>query len=121
MQLNLDINGVDFKPWLAENGLKYSFVERARTSVITIDGVDHRKVIRKRQIDVTLYDLPDEELIQVENAIAAQSPAMVNYTDKNGTEKTGVLCYVSDPETVAKSVVAGTTYWGEITFSIEER
>lgn len=121
MQLNLEINGVDFKPWLAENGLKYSSVERVSRSIVTIDGTDHRKSIKKRRIDVTLYDLPDSELIAAENAIAMQSPAMVNYTDKNGIEKTGVLCYISDPETVAKSVVADTTYWGETTFVIEER
>lgn len=121
MQINLEINGVDFKPWLAENGIKYSPIERIRTSVITLDGTEHRKTVIKRQLEITLYDLPDSELALVQEAIDRSLPAVVNYTEKNGENRVGVLCYVSDPEVTAQKVVAGITYWGQTTFTIEER
>ena len=121
MAFNLEINGVDFKPWLAENGVKFSAVERLRTSVITLDGIDHRKVVEKRQLDITLYDLPESEIALVQAAIDAERPALVNYTEKDGYDRTGVLCYITDPQTTAQYVRGGVTYFGATEFTIEER
>lgn len=119
MQIVLTINGVDFTPWLAENGLEYSSVERIRRSVITMDGTDHRSVKEKRQIDVTMYDLPDSELTLAERAIHLAFPAIVSFTDKDDTLRSNIACYVTDPKVTAQKVVGGITYWGSAKFTIE--
>lgn len=121
MRVVLTINEVDFTPWIAENGLKYSPVERTKRSVITLDGTEHRKTIEKRQIDVTLLDMPDEELIQVEAALSYANPALVDYTDKNGVLYTGVQFYTTNPLAETKKVIGNTTYWENISFSMEQK
>lgn len=121
MRVVLTINDVDFTKWIAENGIRYSSIERLERSVITLDGTKHKKVIEKNKLDITMFDIPDEELAEIEDALAHVNPAMVDFTDKRGILHTGVLFYTSAPEATAQQVIGNTTYFGNVTFSIEEK
>ena len=123
MRAQLVINGVDFADWLAEDGIQYSSVDRLRRSVVTLDGTEHRAMINKLKMDVTLMDLPGDELAKVEAAFSYPNPnpALVNYTDKSGISHTGAPFYSSGVTAGARRVIGNTTYWSGITFSLEER
>lgn len=121
MRVMLEINDVDFHDWLAEDGIKYSPIERVKRSVVCMNGKEFRKTIEKQKLDVTLLDMPDEELAKAEAALAKAYPARVNYMDKKGVEHTGVLFYPSGISANIKKVIGTITYWTNITFSLEEQ
>lgn len=121
MRVVLIINAVDFTPWIAENGIRYSSVNRLERSVITLDGTKHKKTIEKNKLDVTMFDIPDEELAQIEDALLCANPALVDYTDKRGILYTGVPFYTTPPDAMAERVIGNTTYFGNVTFSMEEK
>lgn len=121
MMVQLRVNGVDFTQWIAENGLTFSPVERIKRSVITMDGTDHRASINKQQLDIQFMDMPDSELGLVENALSLANPALVDYTDKSGIEHTGVPFYFTGVSAGAKRVIGKTTYWTDLSLSLEEK
>lgn len=121
MRVKLIINGVDFKDWLAENGIKYSPIERVKRSVVCMNGKEVRYTIEKQKLDITLLDLPDNELTLAENALTLLYPAIVTYSDKNGTDHIDVPCYPSGISANVEKVIGQMTYWNNILFSLEER
>lgn len=121
MRVVLSINDVDFTPWIAENGIRYSSINRLTRSVITLDGTKHQKSVEKNKLDIAMLDIPDEELAQIEEALLCANPALVDYTDKRGVLYTGVPFYTTAPEATAERVIGSTTYFGNVTFSMEEK
>ena len=121
MRVQLKINNVDFTQWLAEGGLNFSPIERVKRSVITMDGTDHRASISKQKLDLQFMDMPDSELTLLERALELANPALVDYTDKRGIEHTGVPFYFSGVTAGAKKVIGNTTYWTELSLSLEEK
>lgn len=129
MRPKLVINGVDFKDWIKEDGIKYSKVERVKRSVVTLAGTDYRKTIEKDKLDITLLDMPDSCIVNgeeiglqaVEAALAIAYPAIVTYKTKTGVERTGIAFYQSSINPTAHKVIGDTTYFTGISFSLEER
>jgi hypothetical protein len=129
MRPTLVINGVDFKDWIEEDGIKYSTVDRVKRSVVTLGGTDYRKTIEKDKLDITLLDMPDSLIVDgneiglqaVEAALNLARPAIVNYTTKKGVSRTGIAFYQSSISPTAHKVIGDTTYFTGISFTLEER
>lgn len=120
MRVMLTINGVDFTPWVEEDGITQDYVERQTRSVVTLDGTEHRKCIKKRSMNVTLLDLPDYALSAAEQALTT-TPGSVDYTDKRLGNRYGILFHISGESAGAKKVIGDTTYWSGISFTLEEK
>ena len=118
MQTVLTINGVDFAPWLIEDGLEYSEDYRQSRDVVTLDGNLYRSQITKITLDVELVEIRDSTLATLETALT--SPASVQYSTRDGTTVSRT-CYVSDISYTAKTVRGGNTYYSGVSFTLEER
>ena len=118
MQAKLIINGVNFAQWIKSDGMTQSDIRRNSKSLVTLDGVEHRTGIVKRAISVELVTMRDDTLSFLSAALT--SPAAVQYTDRDGYDRTSTF-YVSDPVSTAKMIRRGVTYWDGIGFTLEER
>lgn len=119
MQAKLKINGVDFTPWLKENGIQQTEIIRQGSGVVTIDGMLHQTQIIKRGMYVSLVELRDVTWYRLTQAMRAR-PATVEYIDDEKGERSAAF-YVSSPTATAKIVRGGVTYFSGGTFSLEER
>ena len=119
MQAKLKINGVDFSPWLKENGLQQTEIVRTGSSITTMDGMLHQTQIIKRGITVSLVELRDATWYRLMGALRTR-PATVEYIDDEKGERSAAF-YVVSPTATAKTVRCGITYFGGGTFSLEER
>lgn len=117
MEAKLTVNGVDFAPWLKENGLRQTEVLRKGRSVVTLDGTEHRAGIVKRHISASLVELRDETWCRLLAALQDR-PAQVRYLDDSAGETQG-LFHVSNPSASAKTVRGGHTYFSGGTFELE--
>lgn len=117
MLFNMTINGVDFTPYLRENGVNQYDISRIQKTVITMDGTLYRSDVKKRGIRVQLREVRDTILTDLFAALT--SPATVGYTDLElgDVEKT---FYVSGKSVNARTVKGGNTYWSGATFTLEE-
>lgn len=118
MEAKLIINGVDFVPYCAANGIQQSDIVRRSVSVTTLDGTLHQRQIIKRQLSVSLVELRHETLETLTAALT--SPAAVEYTDKSGADHSGTF-YVSGPAATEKTIRGGNTYWTGITLTLAEK
>ena len=59
MQAKLIINGVDFTPWILEEGMEQYELTRQERSVVGLDGIDYRSWVAKRGISVSLTRMKD--------------------------------------------------------------
>lgn len=117
MQPILTINGVDFIPYIKEDGIEYYPIYRRAIRVVTLDGKEHRASIEKQGINVELTAMKDETLTRLCAALA--SLVTVRYTDKTGTVHNSQF-YVSGPTVSGKIVRNGTVHWGKVSFTLEE-
>ena len=88
----LIINGADFTGLLARNGLVQKDIFRQSRTIVTLDGVEHRTQIQKRQLDVSLVKTRLERLLEL-TAVITQ-PSAVTYIDRRLGEVTGRACPV---------------------------
>ena len=122
MRTKIQINGVDFAPWVSPGGMTQSTIYRRAESRVTLDGIDHRSGYPKRAIELKLVTMRDDVLNTLMAALPQRVTATVsvNYTDLSGTERTAEF-YVSDLSASAKIIRQGVTYWEGFGFKLEER
>ncbi|MCI8527268.1 MAG: hypothetical protein HFF17_15460 [Oscillospiraceae bacterium] len=119
MRAKLIINGVDFSPWILEEGLEQYEITRQERSVVGLDGVDYRTAVVKRGMNVSLTRMKDETWYRLLGALRRR-PAEVEYVDDAlGSAKK--LFYVSAPTATTRLVRGNTTYFGGGSFTLEER
>ena len=117
MQIKLTINGVDFAPWVAENGLTRSPLVRQGRSIVVLNGTEYRTDVRKHSLEVQLVELRDNTLSTLTAALS--SPATVLFTDNQGNDLSRTM-YVTGPTEPAKTVRGGNTYYSGVSFTLEE-
>lgn len=117
MQIKLTINGVDFAPWVAENGLTRSPLVRQSRSIVVLNGTEYRTDVRKHSLEVQLVELRDNTLATLTAALS--SPATVLFTDNQGNDLSRTM-YVTGPTEPAKTVRGGNTYYSGVSFTLEE-
>ena len=118
MQVRLNVNGVEFTPWLAENGYVLTPLIRQSRSVVVRNGTEYRAEIHKHQLDATLVEVRDGTLATLSAALD-KSPATVLFTDDHQQLLTRTM-YVTGPTATAKTVRGGNTYFSGVTFTFEE-
>lgn len=121
MRVQLIVNGFDLTPYIPEEGIIQSPIERVRKSVVVMDGTEYRTMIEKTKLDVNLLDMPDNEFTPIVAAVGSRYPAIVTYTNKNGRTYSSVSFYQTTPTAKAKKVIGDTTYWSGISFTLEEK
>lgn len=122
MIASLIINGTDFTPWIAEDGIKQGVLSRVRRSIFTLDGSEIRKEVEKQSIAVNLVDsVIDTRAAVLIGALKSAQPALVTYTTKAGVTRSDVPFYVSGLSGGEKTIVGRTTVWSGISFTLEER
>lgn len=119
MRAKLIINGVDFTPWVLEEGLEQYEILRQERSVVTLDGVDYRSSSVKRGMSVSLTRMKDDTWRRLLGALRTR-PARVEYVDDLHGEMQK-LFYVSGPTATTRAVRGNTTYYGGGSFSLEEK
>lgn len=112
------INGVDFAPYIRENGVQQSDVLRNERRVITLDGVLHMSSVAKRKIAVQMVEMRDEVLCNLFSVLSGL--VTVEYTDfENGDVIKNF--YVTSRSVGVRTVKGGNTYWRNASFVLEER
>lgn len=119
MRAKLIINGVDFSPWILEEGLEQYEIPRQERSVVALDGVDYRTSVVKRGMNVSLTRMKDETWYRLLGALKAR-PAVVEYVD-DALGNMQKLFYVSAPTATTRLVRGNTTYFGGGSFTLEEK
>ena len=119
MQIKLVINGVDFSPWVAEDGLAFGETYRQSRDVVVRDGTLYRAQISKMTLGVSLVELRDNTLALLVSALKSANPATVQ-TTREGLDITR-RCYYSDISYSAKVVTGGNTYYSGSGFVLEEK
>ncbi len=114
----LIINGADFTGLLARDGLVQKDIFRQSRTIVTLDGVEHRTQIIKRQLDVTLVKTRLERLMDLTAAIT--QPSSVTYIDRRLGEMTGTF-WVEGLSSQDNVVDAGVDYVDGISFTLIER
>ena len=112
MRAKLIINGVDFTPWVLEEGLEQYEILRQERSVVTLDGVDYPGAALSMAI------VPDTWR-RLLGALRTR-PVRVEYVDDLHGEMQK-LFYVSGPTATTRAVRGNTTYYGGGSFSLEEK
>lgn len=118
MQYITKINGVDFAPYIRENGVTQSETVRNKRSIVTLDGILHQGQITKRVVTVRLLELRGGKLAELMAALG--DVAEVEYTDFTGAELKKTF-YVGGKSAGVKTVRGGNTYWSGATFNLEEK
>jgi len=119
VKARLIINGVDFTPWILEEGLEQYEIVRQDRSVVALDGVEYRTGVVKRGINVSLTRMRDATWYRLLEALRIR-PAAVEYIDDTLGEASK-LFYVSAPSATTRMVRGNTTYFGGGTFTLEEK
>lgn len=119
MQAKLIINGVDFTPWILEEGMEQYELTRQERSVVGLDGIDYRSWVAKRGISVSLTRMKDTTWHSLLDALRTR-PATVEYID-DATGEARKLFYVSAPSATTRVVRGNTTYFGGGSFTLEEK
>lgn len=119
MRAKLIINGVDFSPWILEEGLEQYEILRQERSVVALDGVDYRTAVVKRGMSVSLMRMKDNTWYRLLDALRTR-PALVEYVD-DALGDIQKLFYVSSPTATTRRVLGSTTYFGGGSFTLEEK
>lgn len=122
MKMKLVINGVDFMPFIAKQGVKWQRSDiDAANSGRTMDGVMHRgRVTTKIRLDITCRPLTDTETMIVLNTILPEYVS-VDYYDPMYGVRYGVSMYSNN--TPASFLIENpeNDWWSGITFPLIER
>lgn len=117
MQIKLNINGVDFARWAKEGGISQTPIYRQSRSVTVLNGTLYKSEVEKRGIGIQLVEVRDSTMTTLLNALTPLST--VEYTDRKQGDRTAKF-YVSVPNTPAKKVIGGNTYYSGVTIELEE-
>lgn len=118
MLAKLEINGVDFSGLVAREGIKQSEVSRQAKTIVTLNGIEHRKSITKRRLDVAMVEMRESRLIELTDALT--QPCVVTYLDNRMGETTKTF-WVEGMTNVQKVVEGRVTYISGVSFSLVER
>ena len=114
----LIINGVDITGLLAKEGLVQKDIFRQSRTIVTLDGMEYRTQIVKRELDVSLVKTRLERLMDLTAAIT--QPSTVTYVDRKMGEVTR-LFWVDGLSSQDQVVEAGVSYVNGISFTLIER
>lgn len=118
MEYKLKINGVDFSPYIAEDGIAASPVIRQGRDIVTLDGTLFRKELRKPAWSVELVTLADATLHRLESALTPLSTVEITAPDGTSVSRS---FYISALHYSAKTVRGGRTYFSGVSFEMEAR
>ena len=122
MKMMLRINGVDFMPFIAKQGVKWQRNDiDAPNSGRTMDGMMQRgRVATKIRLDITCRPLRAEEARLVLNTILSEYLS-VDYYDPMSGERYGVTMYSNNNLASFLIEKPEDDWWGGITFPLIER
>lgn len=118
MQLSVTINGVDFTPWLAENGVSFSPIVRQGRDIVFLNGILSRKQVEKRGLSLQLVTLRDATLDRLREAASGLCSVVISGSGQSAVPRD---YYVSGFGYTAKTVRGGNTYYSGVSFELEER
>ena len=122
MAFRFSVNGVNFLPYIAEDGIKWiRFDVEAPDTGRTLDGVMHRgRVATKIRLDISCRPLTDTEAQTVLRAILPEY-VTVRYTDPQDGSVTRTMYSNNNPATCAMVSPNGTALWKDLSFPLIER
>jgi hypothetical protein len=122
MKMMLKINGVDFMPFIAKQGVKWQRNDiDAANSGRTMDGQMQRgRVATKIRLDITCRPLTAEEARLVLNTILPEYFS-VDYYDPMSGERYGVTMYSNNNPASFLIEKPDDDWWSGITFPLIER
>lgn len=122
MKMKLVINGVDFMPFIAKQGVKWQRSDiDASNSGRTMDGVMHRgRVTTKIRLDITCRPLTATEAMIVLNAILPEYVS-VDYYDPMYGERYSVSMYSNNNPASFLMEKPEDDWWSGITFPLIEK
>lgn len=122
MKMMLNINGVDFMPFIAKQGVKWQRNDiDAPNSGRTMDGMMQRgRVATKIRLDITCRPLKAEEAMLVLNTILPEYVS-VDYYDPMSGERYGVTMYSNNNPASFLIEKPEDDWWSGITFPLIER
>lgn len=122
MKMKLVINGVDFVPFIAKQGVKWQRSDiDASNSGRTMDGVMHRgRVTTKIRLDITCRPLTATEAMTVLNAILPEYVS-VDYYDPMYGERYSVSMYSNNNPASFLIEKPEDDWWSGITFPLIEQ
>ena len=122
MKMMLNINGVDFMPFIAKQGVKWQRNDiDAPNSGRTMDGMMQRgRVATKIRLDITCRPLTAEEAILVLNTILPKYVS-VDYYDPMSGERHDVTMYSNNNPASFLIEKPEDDWWSGITFPLIER
>lgn len=122
MKMKLIINGVDFMPFIAKQGVKWQRSDiDASNSGRTMDGVMYRgRVSTKIRLDITCRPLTATEAMTVLNTILPEYVS-VDYYDPMYGERYSVSMYSNNNPASFLIEKPEDDWWSGITFPLIER
>lgn len=122
MKMKLVINGVDFMPFIAKQGVKWQRSDiDASNSGRTMDGVMHRgRVTTKIRLDITCRSLTATEATTVLNTILPEYVS-VDYYDPMYGERYSVSMYSNNNPASFLIEKPEDDWWSGITFPLIEQ
>ncbi len=122
MKMMLKINGVDFMPFIAKQGVKWQRSDiDAPNSGRTMDATMHRgRVGTKIRLDITCRPLTSDEAMTVLNTILPEYVS-VDYYDPMYGSRTGVSMYSNNNPASFLIEKPEDDWWSGITFPLIER
>lgn len=122
MKMKLVVNGIDFIPFIASQGVKWQRSDvDASTAGRTLDAVMHRgRIATKIRLDITCRPLTDTEAMKVLNAILPEY-VTVDYYDPMYGYRTGVSMYSNNNPASFLISKPWDDLWTGITFPLIER
>lgn len=122
MKMMLKINGVDFMPFIAKQGVKWQRNDiDAPNSGRTMDGQMQRgRVATKIRLDITCRPLKAEEARLVLNTILPEY-VHVDYYDPMSGYRSGVTMYSNNNPASFLIEKPDDDWWSGITFPLIER
>lgn len=122
MKMMLKINGVDFMPFIANQGVKWQRNDiDAPNSGRTMDGMMQRgRVATKIRLDITCRPLRAEEARLVLNTILPEY-VHVDYYDPMSGYRSGVTMYSNNNPASFLIEKPEDDWWSGITFPLIER
>ena len=122
MKMMLNVNGVDFMPFIAKQGVKWQRNDiDAPNSGRTMDGQMQRgRVATKIRLDITCRPLKAEEARLVLNTILPEY-VHVDYYDPMSGYRSGVTMYSNNNPASFLIEKPEDDWWSGITFPLIER
>ena len=122
--MTLTINGTDFVPYLAAQGLEQSWKAREskQSGLVTADGTEHVHILtQKRQLKVKLMALTAAQAAAVSAALAPGvfSVQYEDIADVSGTASKRMVCRTLPAGYLSRDG-DGVDWWRGVSFTLEE-